>query len=170
MLSFSTSSQTQIEVAITCDQALDMTDNDKLMYLRGHKDFLKIKDGQKPTLFIIKALSPSEREEAEIKAGAYIRSELGRMLFIEQPSDAKERAYWHDALGDQERKALSEYNAYLNRVYQEMIKCSVIEIVGVSGKPWDLIQSIKPDHVRVQTISELVAHISNLSLLGDEGK
>jgi hypothetical protein len=24
--------------------------------------------------------------------------------------------------------------------------------------------------VRVQTISELVAHISNLSLLGDEGK
>jgi hypothetical protein len=46
----------------------------------------------------------------------------------------------------------------------------VIEIVGISGKPWDLIQSIKPDHVRVQTISELVAHISNLSLLGDEGK
>ena len=47
MLSFSTSSQTKMEVAITCDQALDMTDNDKLMYLRGHKDFLKIKDGQK---------------------------------------------------------------------------------------------------------------------------
>jgi hypothetical protein len=29
MLSFSTSSQTQIEVAITCDQALDMTENQR---------------------------------------------------------------------------------------------------------------------------------------------
>ncbi len=170
MLSFSTSSLTTIEVAITCDTALDMADQDKVLYLKGQRNLLKCKDGQSPTLFVLKALSPAEREDAEIKAGAYTRSELGRMLYLDQPSDSKDRAYWHDSLTDKEKTALAEYNAYLNRVYQEMIKVSCVEIKGVNGKPWDLIQSIKPDIVRVQTIGELVAHISNLSLLGEGGK
>ena len=51
-----------------------------------------------------------------------------------------------------------------------MIKASVVEIKGVEGNVWDLIQSIKPDAIRLQTISELVTHISTLSLLGDQGK
>jgi len=74
MLSFSTSSLTTIEVAITCDTALDMADQDKVLYLKGQRNLLKCKDGQSPTLFVLKALSPAEREEAEVKAGAYTRS------------------------------------------------------------------------------------------------
>ncbi len=65
---------------------------------------------------------------------------------------------------------MSEYNAYLNRVYQEMVKASLIEIEGLDGDPWILIQSIKPDSIRIQTISELITHITSLSLLGDLGK
>jgi hypothetical protein len=33
---------------------------------------------QGATMFTLKALSPQEREEAEVRAGAYTRSELGR--------------------------------------------------------------------------------------------
>jgi hypothetical protein len=170
MLSFSTSANTKIEVVITCDNAVNLNDEEKLAYLKGDRSVLKIHPDKQPTYFIIKALSPVEREEAEIKAGAYTRSELGRLLFIEQPSDLIERANWQHNLSENKKKAFAEYNAYLNRVYQEMIKASVVEIKGVEGNVWDLIQSIKPDAIRLQTISELVTHISTLSLLGDSGK
>ena len=69
----------------------------------------------------LKALSPAEREEAEVKAGAYTRSELGRLLWVEAPSETKERARWHHALTDDERQAMSDYQAYLSRVYIEMV-------------------------------------------------
>jgi hypothetical protein len=170
MLNFSTSSKTIIDIVITCDPSLDMTDEEKLFYLKGQRSLLKIKQDQKPTIFKIHALSPSQREEAEIKAGAYTRSELGRFLFLEQPNELREKAYWHEALNEREKKALSEYNAYLNRVYQEMVKASLIEIEGLDGDPWILIQSIKPDSIRLQTVSELITHITSLSLLGDLGK
>ena len=42
--------------------------------------------------FTLKALSPAEREQAEIRAGAMTRSELGRLLWSEAPDDPREKA------------------------------------------------------------------------------
>lgn len=169
-LNFSTSTKVNYEVVVSCDESLDMTSEEISTYLLKGGDF-KSKEGSEPTLFVIKALSPSEREEAEVKAGAYKRSELGRVLYAEEPKgDSKEKGLWFDALSDQEKQALFDYNQYINRVYSEMVKAAVIEIKGVEGSPWDLINSIKPESHRVRTISDLVLHIQRVSLLGDQGK
>jgi hypothetical protein len=92
------------------------------------------------------------------------------MLFVEQPEDQKKRAYWQDSLSDQEKNALAQYQAYLNRVYAETAKKALIKVEGFDGTAWDAVQSIKPDHHRIQTIAEIVTHIQRISLLGDEGK
>jgi len=169
-LNFSTSTKIEFEVIVSCDDAIDMTSEEMNQYLLNGGTF-KSKEGSEPTIFIIKALSPSEREEAEIKAGAYKRSELGRVLYAEEPkSDAKERGLWFDALSDKEKQSLFEYNQYINRVYAEMVKASVVSIKGVEGNPWELINSIKPESHRIRTISDLVLHIQRISLLGDQGK
>lgn len=170
MLKFSTTTTIEIKIAVSCDPALDMTSAEISAYLQGDFDSLKIKQDQAPTYFFIKPLSPSDREEIEIKAGAYTRSELGRMLFVEQPEDQKKRAYWQDSLSDQEKNALAQYQAYLNRVYAETAKKALIKVEGFDGTAWDAVQSIKPDHHRIQTIAEIVTHIQRISLLGDEGK
>ena len=170
MLKFSTTTTIEIKIAVSCDPALDMTSAEITAYLQGDFDSLKIKQDQAPTYFFIKPLSPSDREEIEIKAGAYTRSELGRMLYLDQPEDAKKKAYWHDALSDQEKSALAQYQAYLNRVYVETAKKAIVKIEGYEGNSWDAIQSIKPDIHRLQTIAEIVTHTQRLSLLGDEGK
>ena len=170
MLKFSTSTNTEFKIVITCDDALDMTPAEKSLYLQGDFEQLKVKQDAQPTFFLIKPLSPADREEIEVKAGAYTRSELGRMLYLDQPDDAKKRAYWHDALSDQEKTALAQYQAYLNRVYVETAKKAIVKIEGYDGNFWDAIQSIKPDIHRLQTIAEIVTHTQRLSLLGDEGK
>lgn len=170
-LHFTTNAKLQYEIAITTDPALNMNDDEKISYLNtGDNGLLKIKEGQEPTFFVIHALTPSDRETAELKAGAYTRSELGRILWVEEPSNYKEKAYWREALSDMEKKALSDYESYLNRVYSELVKASLIEIKGVAGDPWDLIQMIRPDSIRLKAISELVYHIQRLSLLSEEGK
>jgi hypothetical protein len=169
-LYFSTTTDIEYSIVITCDKALDMSFEEMTSYLQGDLDRLKIKEGQTPTYFKIKPLSPSDREDIEVKAGAYTRSELGRMLYIEQPDDPKEKAYWHDKLSDEERSTLAQYQAYLNRVYVETAKKAVVKIEGYEGKAWDAIQSIKPDNHRIQTIAEIIAHVQRISLLGPEGK
>ena len=58
MLSFSTSANTKIEVVITCDNAVNLNDEEKLAYLKGDRSVLKIHEDKQPTYFIIKALSP----------------------------------------------------------------------------------------------------------------
>lgn len=168
-LHFSTTTDVLFPIAITCDSALDMTQEEKNKYIFSGEG-LKIKDGATPTYFIVKPLGPKERESAEVRAGAYIRSELGRVLWSEEPSDQKEKAYWRENLSDVERNALASYEAYINRVYDEMIRESVKEIQGVEGEPLALIQKIRPDADRIKTITELVIHIQRLSLLGDSGK
>lgn len=168
-LYFSTNSENPFEIAITCDPALDMSSEEKAEYLKTGEG-LKVKSGLTPTFFKVKALSPKDREDVETKAGAYVRSELGRILWAEEPSNYKEKAYWRENLNEVERKALSNYEQYINRVYEEMIKAAVLEVVGVEGKPFDIIQQIRPDGDRIQTISELVIQIQRLSLLGNAGK
>jgi hypothetical protein len=95
---------------------------------------------------------------------------LGRMIYLDQPDDQKKRAYWHDSLSDQEKNAFAQYQAYLNRVYVETAKKALARIDGVDGDAWQVVQSIKPDHHRIQAIAEIVAHTQRISLLGNEGK
>jgi hypothetical protein len=120
------------------------------------------------TIFTLKALSPSDRETAEVKAGAYTRSELGRMLWVDAPDEPKTKARWHHELAEDEREALALYQAYLNNVFMEMVNVALIKIDGeeATGK----IDLIKPESHRLTVISELVQHIQRMSLLGRAGK
>tara|TARA_Y100001973_G_C5119014_1_gene291706 strand:- start:41 stop:553 length:513 start_codon:yes stop_codon:yes gene_type:complete len=168
-LSFLTSSEQTIKVVVTCDTSIKATEEERTAYLSsGDLDDLGFV-GDDATKFTLKALSPSEREEAEVKAGAYTRSELGRLLWVEAPSEIQERARWHHALTDDERQAMSDYQAYLSRVYLEMVSASLTLINGEAANV-ETVNNIRPDSNRVQTISELVMHIQRISLLGIEGK
>jgi len=171
-LHFSTSSSIKYEIAITADPSLDMTQEEKDNYLKsGDNSLLKKLPNEEPTIFILKPLSPKDRETAELKAGGYTRSELGRILWLEEPRGIKDKAYWRENLSDIEKKALADYEGYLNRVYEEMIKVSVIEVKGVPFNDiMDLLNSIRPDAFRLKAISELIFHIQRLSLLSNEGK
>lgn len=168
-LTFLTSSEQSIDIVVTCDDEVNTTTEQRSAYLQSGDlgDLGEVSESA--TRFTIKALSPSEREEAEVRAGAYSRSELGRMLWIESPSEAIERARWHHALTDDERSAMSAYQAYLSRVYLEMIRGSLTHINGEEAS-LDQINMIRPDSDRLTVISELVAHIQRISLLGVEGK
>jgi hypothetical protein len=167
-LTFLTSEDQTIDIVITCDKALEASDEQKKTYLSSGKlEDLGSVEGA--TKFTIKALSPSEREHAEVQAGAYSRSELGRLLWVEAPVDPSERARWHHALSDDEREAMASYEAYLSRVYLEMIKASLVSIDDEEAS-LEQVQAIRPDSFRVRAISELVAHIQRISLLGIEGK
>lgn len=167
-LSFLTSSEQTQEVVVTCDPEVTASAEQRSAYLESG-DLSALGEVGEATRFTLKALSPSEREDAEARAGALIRSELGRLLWTEAPIEERERAEWHHALTDDERKAMSDYQAYLNRVYQEMINSSLILIDGEEADAEQL-QLIRPEAHRIQTVSELVLHIQRISLLGIEGK
>jgi len=168
-LHFLTSSEQTIEVVVTCDSSVEATEEQRDSYLQSGdlNDLGKV--GEDATKFTLKALSPSEREEAEVMAGAYTRSELGRLLWVEAPSEPKARAVWHHNLTDDERESMADYQAYLSRVYIEMIKASLTMVDGVEAD-FSTVNNIRPDSNRVQAISELVMHIQRISLLGIEGK
>jgi hypothetical protein len=168
-LSFLTSSEQTIDVVTTVDPAVEASPDQVSIYLEtGDQSKLNIV-GNDATTFTLKALSPVEREEAECRAGALTRSELGRLLWSEAPDDAEEKARWHHALTSEDREAMSDYQQYLNRVYIEMIRSSLVSIDGEQGNV-EMIQQIRPESHRVQVISELVLHIQRISLLGIEGK
>lgn len=167
-LSFLTSSEQTQEVVVTCDPEVTASAEQRSAYLESG-DLSALDSVGEATRFTLKALSPSEREDAEARAGALTRSELGRLLWTEAPTAERERAEWHHALTDDERKAMSDYQAYLNRVYQEMINSSLILIDGEEADAEQL-QLIRPEAHRIQTVSELVLHIQRISLLGIEGK
>ena len=166
-ISFLTSTEVEVDVYLTMDESIELTEEQRSTYLSKGIFEGKVKEGA--TVFKLKALSPSDREEAEVRAGSYTRSELGRILWIESPSDDKEKATWHHSLSDEEKQALGSYQAYLNRVYVEMIRSSLVSIDGKEASV-DQIQMIRPESHRVQAITELVLHIQRLSLLGDSGK
>lgn len=167
-LSFLTSSEQTQEVVVTCDPEVTASAEQRSAYLESG-DLSALGEIGEATRFTLKALSPSEREDAEARAGALIRSELGRLLWTEAPTEDRERAEWHHALTDDERSAMADYQAYLNRVYQEMINSSLILIDG-EGADAEQLQLIRPESHRIQTVSELVLHIQRISLLGIEGK
>lgn len=168
-LNFLTSSKQTIDVVVTCDSEVSSTTEQRSAYLSSGDlgDLGEV--GENATRFTIKALSPSEREEAEVKAGAYSRSELGRMLWLEAPNDPKEKARWHHNLEDSERVSMADYQAYLSRVYLEMIRASLTHINGEEASV-EQVDMIRPDSDRLTVISELVLHIQRISLLGVEGK
>jgi len=167
-LHFLTSSEQTIDVVSTCDPSVKIDESRYYEYLNtGDISLLELKDDA--TIFKLKPLTPEDRENAEIAAGALTRSELGRFLFVNSPDDEKEKAIYHHSLSDDERKAYSEYAAYIGRVTIEMIKKSLVEINGESAS-FDMIQSIRPDRDRLQTITELSIHVQRISLVGDLGK
>jgi hypothetical protein len=110
-----------------------------------------------------------EQMQAYLEAGdAYTRSELGRILWLDAPSDEREKARWHHELAEDEREALASYQAYLSRVFVEMVRVALVEIDDQPAG--DMIDRIKPESHRLQVISELVQHIQRISLLGVSGK
>ena len=64
---------------------------------------------------------------------------------------------------------MANYEAYLNRVYFEMIKASLTHIDNEEASI-EKVQLIRPESARIKAISELVAHIQRISLLGISGK
>ena len=167
-LRFLTNAHHTIDVVVTCDDAVICTEEQRALYLSdANREHLNV--GDQATVFTLKALSPSDREDAEQRAGAFSRSELGRLLWVEAPTEKLERAKWHHALSLDEREAMADYQAYISRVYIEMVRASLTHIDGEPASI-DQVQLIRPDDVRSSTISELVIHIQRISLLGDEGK
>ena len=167
-LRFLTNAHHTIDVVVTCDDAVQCTDEQRALYLSdANREHLTV--GNEATVFTLKALSPSDREDAEQRAGAFSRSELGRLLWVEAPPEKVERAKWHHALSVDEREAMADYQSYISRVYLEMVRASLTHIDGEPASI-DQVQLIRPDDVRSSTISELVIHIQRISLLGDEGK
>lgn len=169
--SFMPSSTMTLDVVVTCDPAVVATPEQAAAYLESG-DIGKLGGHEGATMFTLKALSPQEREEAEVRAGAYTRSELGRLLWVEAPDELRARAAWHHALNEDERAALASYQAYINRVFVEMVKAALIMIderpVSKSGpNPLD---DIRPEAHRVQVIAELTRHVQRMSLLGQSGK
>ena len=166
-LSFLPDSDLTLDVVVTCDPAVEATPEQVSAYiLSGEPSDLGGSEGA--TVFTLKALSPSDRETAEVKAGAYTRSELGRLLWLEAPDEERAKARWHHELQEDEREALASYQSYLNKVFVEMVKVALISIDGepAEGK----LDLIKPEAHRLQVITELVQHIQRMSLLGQRGK
>lgn len=166
-LSFLPDADLTLDVVVTCDPAVVATDEQAEAYLLSG-DVNDLGGYEGATIFTLKALSPSDREAAEVKAGAYTRSELGRMLWVEAPEEPKAKARWHHELAEDEREALALYQSYLNKVFVEMVNVALIKIDGEEAK--GKVDLIKPESHRLQVISELVQHIQRMSLLGQAGK
>jgi len=166
---FATSAEYTVEVVSTVDPAVEASEEAKVEYLTTRDESL-LGDTSGATRFKLRALSPQAREEAEIEAGVYSRSELGRLLHMEQPTDPKERARWQHDLPVDEREALGDYQRYLSRCYRELLRAGLVEVVGHDGDPLELLDRVRPDHHRMVLSSELVTHIQGLSLLPPSGK
>lgn len=166
-LSFMPSADMTIDVVVSVDPSVKASPEQWRAYMETG-DVTELEACEGATLFTLKALSPSEREQAEVKAGAYTRSELGRMLWVEAPDDLKAKARWHHELSEDEREALAMYQHYLNQVFVEMVRASLIKIDGEPAE--GRVDAIKPESHRLAVISELVQHIQRISLLGLRGK
>ena len=167
-LHFSTSTNDHFTIVITCDTAITFDDESKAKYFNtGDLSLLDISEDA--TYITLKPLGPQERERAEIRAGAFTRSELGKLLWSEAPSNKHEHARWHHALTEDEREAIANYEAYISRSYVEYVNESLISI---NNEPATIamINNIRPEHMRITTITEIVLHLQRVSLLGDVGK
>jgi hypothetical protein len=162
VFTFATDATQEIEVVSIVDPAVQASEEAKTSYLKSRDEsILSCTEGA--TRFVLRALTPPQREAAEVAAGVYRRSELGRQLWMQQPDEPTERARWQHALPEDEREALGSYEGYLSRVYREMLR-------GHDGDPVELLDSVRPEHHRQLLFQELVAHIQNISTLPLEGK
>ena len=169
--SFVPSSTMVLDVVVTCDPAVTASAEQAAAYLDSG-DLRTLSGYEGATVFTLKALSPQEREEAEVRAGAYTRSELGRLLWVEAPEELRARAAWHHGLHEDERAALASYQAYINRVFIEMVKAALIMIDErpIPKQGPNPLDDIRPEAHRVQVIAELTRHVQRMSLLGQSGK
>lgn len=168
-LNFCITSDIKKTVYITSDESIKADQEAAQSYLsEGDESGLEI--GADATQFVIKPLSLEDRERAEVKAGAHTRSELGRLLHDQKPSDDEEYARWHHKLEEDERAALGRYSAYLNKCYYEIVKAGLVEIVGIEGDPYKALMNISPEPAKIGAIMELVCHIQRLSLLSSDEK
>jgi hypothetical protein len=167
-LNFSTSTLEEFSIIVSCDSSVKMTDEQRATYLNhGTLDGVQVDDDA--TWFKLKPLSANDRERAEIRAGAFTRSELGKLLWVEAPSNTRDRARWHNKLDNEEREALASYEQYQNKCYCEYIREGLI---AINDEPatFDMIDTIKPSSDRITTISEIVYHLHRVSLLSDAAK
>ena len=167
-LNFSTTTNEHFKIIISCDSSVKMNDDQKSKYFNsGELDGVQIDDDA--TWFTLKPLSIEDREQAEIRAGAFTRSELGKLLWIEAPNDPKFRAIWHNKLDDDEREALAKYEQYQNRTYCEYVRSALIAI-NDDHADFEMINKISPASARVTTITEIVLHLHRVSTLNNLGK
>ena len=106
------------------------------------------------------------------QAAAYLESgDLGKLEKHEGATMFTLKALWHHNLSDDEKSALASYQGYINRVFNEMVRASLIMIderpIAKDSNPLD---DIRPEAHRVQVIAELVRHVQRMSLLGQSGK
>ena len=166
---FATSANYELDVVCISDPALEDVDQaikDRYLETTDMSLFNGV-DGL--TVFKIRALSHQDREQAEIRAGAYQRTELGRILNWQAPSDEIEQAKWFDNLTAHEQESFHKYIKYLKNVNEEILNQSLISIDGKKATIED-INLIRPDSLRAQVFNELTLHIRRISLLDLEQK
>jgi hypothetical protein len=167
-LNFSTSTLEHFKIIISCDSSIEMNEDQKSLYFKnGTLEGVQIKEDA--TWITLKPLSIADREQAEIRAGAFTRSELGKLLWVESPSDIRKRAMWQNKLSDEEKEALAKYEQYQNRSYCEYVRSALISIDDKEAK-FEMINNITPEHERITTITEIVLHLHRMSTLSNLGK
>ena len=167
-LTFTTSTTDHFKIVISSDPSVHMDDSQKTKYFtHGELDGVQVDDDA--TWITLKPLSIQDREQAEIKAGAFTRSELGKLLFVEAPSNTRERAIWHNRLTDEEKEALAKYEQYQNKTYCEYVRASLVAINDEDAS-FEMINQITPESSRITAITEIVLHLHRVSTLGNQGK
>ena len=166
---FATSANYELDVVCISDPVLEDVDQEtKDKYLET-TDMSLFADVEGLTVFRVRALSHQDREEAEIRAGAYQRTELGRVLNWQAPTDEVEQAKWFDNLTAHEQESFHKYIKYLKNVNEEIIQQSLVSIDGQRAS-LNEINLIRPDSLRSQVFNELTLHIRRISLLDLEQK
>lgn len=167
MISFNTSTLHTFKIVVSTDSSVKMTEEQKKNYFNtGELNDIEVNSDA--TWFTLRTLSITDREQAEIKAGAFTRSELGKLLWVEAPNDTREKALWHNRLSDEEKEALAKYEKYLDRSYIEYAKAS---LVAINDKEVDsnILDDLSPSD-KSNVIYEIVIHLTRESTLSEAGK
>lgn len=167
MISFNTSTRHTFKIVVSTDSSVTMTEEQKRNYFNsGNLDDIQVDD--KASWFTLRTLSIADREQAEIKAGAFTRSELGKLLWVEAPNDTRDKAVWHNRLSDEEKEALAKYEKYLDRSYLEYAKASLVAINDEEVNS-DILDNLSPAD-KSNVIYEMVIHLTRESTLSESGK
>jgi hypothetical protein len=167
MISFNTSTRHTFKIVVSTDSSVQMTEEQKKNYFNtGNLDDIQV--DQNASWFTLRTLSIADREQAEIKAGAFTRSELGKLLWVEAPNDTRDKAVWHNRLSDEEKEALAKYEKYLDRSYLEYAKASLVAINDEEVNS-DILDNLSPAD-KSNVIYEMVIHLTRESTLSEAGK